>query len=84
VPVARLTSASKRSATGKTLTVRILLLQAANEIIQFQRGDCGQVRDAIVRSAHRVISLQPIFSSPFSIPSASAETSGLHILTPRA
>jgi AbiU2 len=49
--------------TGKTVTVRILLLLAAKEISLFQRGDYGQVRDAIVRSMHRVISLQPILNS---------------------
>jgi hypothetical protein len=49
--------------TGKAVTIRILLLQAANEISLFQRGDCGRVRDAILRSVQRVIGLQPILNS---------------------
>jgi len=52
--------ASLYDTTGKTVTVRILLLQAANEISLFKRGD---VRNAIMDSVRRVISLQPILNS---------------------
>jgi hypothetical protein len=46
--------------TKGTVTVKTMLFQAANERDTFQRGDQQQVTEALLKSVHRVIALQPI------------------------
>jgi hypothetical protein len=44
----------------RTVTVKAMLFQAASQIDTFQRGDRQEVGEAILKSAQRVIALQPI------------------------
>lgn len=46
--------------TKGTVTVKIMLFQAASQRDTFLRGDQQQVTEALLKSAHRVIGLQPI------------------------
>jgi hypothetical protein len=47
----------------KAVTVKAMLLLAAGQPDAFQKGDLGQVNAAILKSAQRVIGLQPIIDA---------------------
>ena len=63
VELAQMAIARLYDKARNTVTVRTMLYQAANEIDLFQRGEHQQKCDGILKSAHRVIDLQPILDA---------------------